>query len=72
MHAAPDKMNFNPNTCPLCGGPNACQLASPDASPAPCWCCRVEPDTQVLKRVPPEYRHRSCLCRNCLEKTPAG
>ncbi len=67
-----DEMNFNPCICPLCGGPNACQLAGVDASQSPCWCRQVKPDEKVLERVPPEYRSRACLCRNCLEKKPAG
>ena len=63
-------MSCNPGICPLCGGPNTCQLAGVEVNESVCWCCQVEPDEKALERVPPELRNRACLCRNCLERKP--
>jgi prepilin-type processing-associated H-X9-DG protein len=58
----------NPNSCPLCGDANECQLASPAAHKGPCWCAREEIPGELLKRVPENFKNRACICRNCVEK----
>jgi prepilin-type N-terminal cleavage/methylation domain-containing protein/prepilin-type processing-associated H-X9-DG protein len=58
----------NPANCPLCGGPNACQLCSLDVHKGPCWCTSVEFPEALLARVPVESRNRACLCRSCVEQ----
>jgi prepilin-type N-terminal cleavage/methylation domain-containing protein/prepilin-type processing-associated H-X9-DG protein len=57
----------NPAACPLCGGPNACQLCTSAAYKGPCWCASVEIPRELLARVPEELHHRACLCRACVE-----
>ena len=59
---------FNPAECPLCGGPNACQLCSPAAYKGQCWCAQVEIPAALLARVPENLRDRACICRRCVEK----
>ena len=58
----------DPNDCPLCGGPNACQLCSPAAYKGQCWCARVEMPGALLARVPEQLRNRACMCQNCVDK----
>jgi prepilin-type N-terminal cleavage/methylation domain-containing protein/prepilin-type processing-associated H-X9-DG protein len=59
---------FNPALCPLCGGPNACQLCAPVAGSGPCWCVNVEMPEALLARVPENFRNRACICRACVGK----
>jgi prepilin-type N-terminal cleavage/methylation domain-containing protein/prepilin-type processing-associated H-X9-DG protein len=59
---------FNPALCPLCGGPNGCQLCAPVASHGPCWCYRVAIPAELLTRVPENSRDRACICRACIGK----
>ena len=59
---------FNPSFCPLCGGSNECQLASSVAYKGECWCAHVEISSELLARVPENFRHRACICRGCVEK----
>jgi prepilin-type N-terminal cleavage/methylation domain-containing protein/prepilin-type processing-associated H-X9-DG protein len=59
-------ININPALCPLCGGPNDCQLCTPDAYKGPCWCARAEIPDALLARVPEALRNRACLCRKCI------
>jgi prepilin-type N-terminal cleavage/methylation domain-containing protein/prepilin-type processing-associated H-X9-DG protein len=56
----------NPGLCPLCGGPNDCQLCT--AEKGPCWCERVEMPAALLARVPENVRDSACICRQCVEK----
>jgi len=58
---------FNPALCPLCGGPNGCQLCAPVAGREPCWCARTEIPAALLARVPENLRDRACICRPCVE-----
>ena len=58
---------FNPSACPLCGAANACQLCSPAAHKGPCWCARVEISSELLARVPENFRNRACICQSCVE-----
>jgi prepilin-type N-terminal cleavage/methylation domain-containing protein/prepilin-type processing-associated H-X9-DG protein len=52
--------------CPLCGGPNECQLASAAAFKGRCWCANVEIPKELLARVPDDQRNRSCICPRCV------
>lgn len=65
--AVTDNMNL-PDTslCPLCGGPNGCQLCTPDAYKGPCWCALVEIPEPLLAQVPEASRNRTCICRDCV------
>jgi prepilin-type N-terminal cleavage/methylation domain-containing protein/prepilin-type processing-associated H-X9-DG protein len=56
----------NPSLCPLCGGPNDCQVCSADKGA--CWCANVEIPAALLARVPRPLRNRACICRACVEK----
>lgn len=58
---------FSPDRCPLCGGPNDCQLSTPGLHKGPCWCARVDMPAALLARVPVEFRNCACICRNCAE-----
>jgi prepilin-type N-terminal cleavage/methylation domain-containing protein/prepilin-type processing-associated H-X9-DG protein len=58
---------FTPNRCPLCGGPNDCQLCTPAAHKGPCWCVKMEMPAALLARVPEEFHDRACICQNCVE-----
>ena len=57
--------------CPVCGGPNACQLCTADAYKGPCWCEQTDFPTALLARVPTEQRRLACICRSCVEKARA-
>jgi prepilin-type processing-associated H-X9-DG protein/prepilin-type N-terminal cleavage/methylation domain-containing protein len=57
---------FDPGRCPLCGGPNGCQLCSPAAYKGPCWCAQVEIPGALLARVPENFRNRACICQKCV------
>jgi len=59
---------FSPTSCPLCGGPNDCQLCTPGLHKGPCWCLTVEMPAALLARVPEEFHNRACICRSCVEK----
>jgi len=53
--------------CPLCGGPNNCQLCTTSAYKGHCWCATVNVPDKLLARVPAELRNRACVCRECIE-----
>jgi hypothetical protein len=57
-----------PEQCPLCGKPNDCLLCSPVVYKGQCWCTHEEIPTELLARVPDEFRNRACICRSCIEK----
>jgi len=52
--------------CPLCGGPNECQLCTSAAFKGPCWCASASIPDELLARVPVELRNRVCICRGCV------
>lgn len=60
----------NPGTCPLCGRPNACALASACGNAEDCWCRRVEIPRAVLDKIPPEAVRTACVCRECASAKP--
>jgi hypothetical protein len=51
--------------CPLCGGPNDCQLCTSAAYKGPCWCEAVNFPQEFLARVP-AGAERACVCRACV------
>ena len=53
--------------CPLCAGPNDCQLCTGAHGKKPCWCAGVEFPAALLARVPAELRDHHCICRSCVE-----
>jgi hypothetical protein len=57
-----------PERCPLCGGPNDCQLCTVAAYKGPCWCTTVRIPDELLARVPAEARNRACICRKCVRE----
>lgn len=58
----------NPERCPLCGGPNNCQLATLSAQQGPCWCLQMEVPPALVARVPAELKDCTCICRRCIEQ----
>lgn len=62
----PGAKPIDPTRCPLCGGPNNCQLCSMETYKGPCWCTKVEVPESLLALVPPESKNRSCVCRACI------
>lgn len=58
--------NSDPARCPLCDGPNDCQLCTTAAYKGPCWCESVKIPDKLLVRVLPEARNRACICRACV------
>jgi len=52
--------------CPLCGGPNDCQLCTSAAYKGPCWCEAANFPEELLSLVPAESRQRACLCHGCV------
>ncbi len=59
---------IQPDRCPLCGGPNHCQICTRAADQGPCWCARVKIPAALLARVPELLRNRACVCRRCVEE----
>ena len=59
-------VDIDPALCPLCGGPNDCQLCTSAAYKGPCWCESVNIPPDLLSRIPSESRNRACLCRSCV------
>ncbi|PIT83173.1 cysteine-rich CWC family protein [Limnohabitans sp. 15K] len=62
-------LSIDPCHCPLCGQPNACAMAMPQAgaeAPGPCWCTRVQFSADLLKQVPEAARNKACICAACV------
>jgi len=59
-------MNCAAATCPICGGPNECQLATTDAYKGPCWCAGETFTDALLASVPEEARRIHCICPRCV------
>jgi hypothetical protein len=63
---------IDPRRCPLCGGGNACAMASGACGDAqaqrdPCWCVGVRFAPALLARVPPALQHKACICAACAQ-----
>ena len=54
--------------CPLCGGPNGCQLTTTSAYKGLCWCERTQIPDSLLARVPADLQRRVCICPRCVEQ----
>jgi len=59
-------MEIAPERCPLCDGPNDCQLCTHGTYRGPCWCMSTDIPEELLALVPEDYRGRACLCRSCV------
>jgi len=57
----------DPARCPLCGGPNNCQLCTSAAYKGPCWCAKVQIPEALIAQVPAVLRNRSCICERCVK-----
>ncbi len=56
----------DPSRCSLCGGPNACALALPEADrPPECWCRSERFPEALLTQAPPT----ACICQRCLRES---
>ncbi|MBC7983225.1 MAG: cysteine-rich CWC family protein [Candidatus Obscuribacterales bacterium] len=53
------------NSCPLCGGPNACVLATKGASKQTCWCQQIKISAATIERIPKAQRNVACVCERC-------
>jgi hypothetical protein len=63
---SPESAAMDPARCPLCGGPNHCQLSSPAAYKGSCWCTAAEIPAALIARVPAALRNRACICQKCV------
>ncbi|MEE8165126.1 MAG: cysteine-rich CWC family protein [Myxococcota bacterium] len=55
--------------CVLCGEPNDCELALPEADrSAPCWCVSEVIPKTLIESISVEERQKRCLCRRCLAR----
>ncbi|MFM8757373.1 MAG: cysteine-rich CWC family protein [Limnohabitans sp.] len=59
---------IDPSRCPLCGGPNACAMASPGTGRTcgSCWCVSEFFSAELLGRVPARVQRQACICLNCV------
>jgi len=53
--------------CPLCGRDNRCAAAACLDDASSCWCFSASIPKQLLERIPPELRGKSCVCSRCVE-----
>lgn len=62
---------FDPERCPLCGGPNACGLLLGTRN---CWCFSMRIPESVLERIPVELQGLACVCEGCAtrRRTPGS
>ena len=52
--------------CPLCAGPNDCQLCPSATGNGACWCGAANIPEELLARVPATTARRACVCRGCV------
>ena len=52
-------------TCPLCGGANACVPARGGGADEACWCRSATFGAELLARIPQQLRGVSCVCASC-------
>jgi hypothetical protein len=55
-------------TCPLCRGPNDCQLCTNAAYKGPCWCAGVDIPQALLDQAPSDLKDKACICQGCVMK----
>jgi hypothetical protein len=55
----------SPQTCPLCGGANACAVVACGTMDAPCWCRSAVFTADLLAQVPEAQRGVACICARC-------
>ena len=59
MHTVP----LNAPLCPICGQSNDCAASAKGSFDTDCWCVAVVFTEELLAKVPPELRGKSCVCR---------
>ncbi|HZA95555.1 MAG TPA: cysteine-rich CWC family protein [Burkholderiaceae bacterium] len=59
------------SSCPLCGEPNQCAMATAGADAAPCWCEQHSFSEALLTAVPPSAKGRFCICQRCVNQRGA-
>ena len=67
-----DAAALTPALCPLCGQPNRCAMElerETGVKQEGCWCTQASFRPELLARVPPEARHRACICPACARGT---
>lgn len=52
--------------CPLCRRTNDCQLCTVTVYKGPCWCAKVKIPDELIAQVPPDFRNKACICRDCV------
>ncbi|MEZ5568235.1 MAG: cysteine-rich CWC family protein [Halioglobus sp.] len=52
------------NTCPLCGGDNACAMAAGEPAES-CWCQAVSLSPDALSAIPASSLGKHCICARC-------
>jgi len=65
----PDAAPAAQDTCPICGGPNACGIA---AGATTCWCFTTGIPPAALERVPEADVDRRCICAACAGQAAAS
>ncbi len=60
----------SPSLCPLCGDNNHCLNLSNKSKSASCWCTdsKIVFSRELLAKVPPAERGKSCICKSCAMK----
>ncbi|MEO7115479.1 MAG: cysteine-rich CWC family protein [Caldimonas sp.] len=58
------------SSCPLCGGPNRCAMASAGVDASRCWCEAASFGAELLASVPLAARDRVCICAHCAGTSP--
>jgi hypothetical protein len=64
------RVAVDPVRCPLCGGANACAMAT-GRTGEPCWCAKVTVTAAMLERLPADPRGVACLCAACIARLAA-
>jgi len=69
--SAGDDMKPLPHAaCPLCGEPNACEVARCGRFDVACWCSRVDVSRESLAGGAAAQRNLACLCPRCAARPP--
>ena len=72
MAMAPAPNTNDLSCCPLCGGPNDCQLCTVSTYKGQCWCFSVEIEPEVLEKNSSDMGRQACLCRKCVDAANAA
>ena len=58
----PMASEVDPNSCPICGEPNACGLSQGKSE---CWCFSALVEGAALERIPSQAKNLACICARC-------